>query len=271
MKKIKIGIPRAILYYRYGVLWKNYFESLGLNVVLSPETNHEILSLGINNSIDESCLSYKIYLGHALYLSKICDYTRLNGLYDNLKELIPKDMLLNFNIEHTHHHYQSLGLIKIGFKFTKNPFKIIYSYLYAKNKQKKHDQNKANEELNKLSRPQKKILILSHFYNIKDKYITNYLLKYLESNNIIPIMSNNFPKKLTTEFSQYFSNTLYWKYSKEMIGSLYYCLHQVDNLAIAKNKNIPTLNLLIDENITDLSLETKLESFIDIINGGKNE
>lgn len=304
MKKIKIGIPRAILYYRYGVLWKNYFESLGLNVVLSPETNHEILSLGINNSIDESCLSYKIYLGHALYLSKICNYilvsrvcdygkkdkvcTRLNGLYDNLKELIPKDMLLNFNIEHTHHHYQSLGLIKIGFKFTKNPFKIIYSYLYAKNKQKKHDQNKANEELNKLSRPQKKILILSHFYNIKDKYITNYLLKYLESNNIIPIMSNNFPQKLTTEFSQYFSNTLYWKYSKEMIGSLYYCLHQVDglifistypcgidalvnNLAIAKNKNIPTLNLLIDENITDLSLETKLESFIDIINGGKNE
>ena len=44
MKKIKIGIPRAILYYRYGVLWKNYFESLGLNVVLSPETNHEKLS-----------------------------------------------------------------------------------------------------------------------------------------------------------------------------------------------------------------------------------
>lgn len=304
MKKIKIGIPRAMLYYRYGVLWKNYFECLGLNVVLSPETNHEILTLGINNSIDESCLSYKIYLGHALYLSKICDYilvtracdygkkdkvcTRLNGLYDNLKELVPKDMILDYNIEHTHYQYQSIGLIKIGFKFTKNPIKIIYSYLYANKKQKKYNQNKINEEINKLSRPQKKILILSHFYNIKDKYISNYIIKYLENNNIIPIMSNNFSKKITTEFSQYFSNTLYWKYSKEMIGSLYYCLNQVDgllfistypcgidalvnNLAIAKNKNLPTLNLIIDENITDLSLETKLESFIDIINGGHNE
>ena len=71
-----------------------------------------------------------------------------------------------------------------------------------------------------------------------------------------------------------------------MIGSLYYLKHQIDgviyistypcgvdslvnNLAIFKNKEIPTINLLIDENITDLSLETKLESFIDIINGGK--
>ena len=50
MKKIKIGIPRAFLYYRYGVLWKSFFEKLGLNVVLSPETNREILNLGINNS-----------------------------------------------------------------------------------------------------------------------------------------------------------------------------------------------------------------------------
>ena len=73
-----------------------------------------------------------------------------------------------------------------------------------------------------------------------------------------------------------------------MIGSLYYYKHQIDgiifistypcgidslvnNLAILKNSEIPILTLVIDENITDLSLETKLESFIDIINGGQNE
>ena len=73
-----------------------------------------------------------------------------------------------------------------------------------------------------------------------------------------------------------------------MIGALYYYYHQVDglifistypcgvdslvnNLAIRKNKQLPILNLLIDENITDLSLETKLESFIDILRGVNNE
>ena len=145
MKKIKIGIPRALLYYRYGVLWKNFFEKLGLNVILSPETNKTILDLGITNSIDESCLSSKIYLGHALYLSKTCDYilvsrvcdygkkdkvcTRLNGLYDTLKCIIPETMIIDYNIEYTRHIYPIIGFIKMGFHFTKNPLKIISSIM----------------------------------------------------------------------------------------------------------------------------------------------
>lgn len=300
MKKIKIGIPRAMLYYRYGVLWKNFFELLGLNVVLSPQTNIEILTLGTNNTIDECCLSYKIYIGHALYLSKICDYilvsrvcdygkkdkvcTRLNGTYDNLKHLIPQEQLIDYNIDHTKRKYEFFGFLKMGLKFTKNIPKIIYSYLYAKEKQKQYDKNKANEEKNKLTKPNKKILIMSHFYNIQDKFISNYITTYLENNNLIPIYSNNIDKKTATTYSEYFSNTLYWKYSKEMVGSFYYYQHQIDgviyistypcgvdalvnNLLMLKNKDLPTLNLLIDENITELSLETKLESFIDIIKG----
>lgn len=303
MKKIKIGIPRAFTYYRYGVLWKNFFENLNCNVVLSPETNREILDIGINNTIDECCLSYKIYIGHALYLSKKCDYilvsricdygkkdkvcTRFNGTFDNIRYLIPKEQIIDYDIEHTKYKYEFFGFLKMGFKFTKNPIKIIYSYINAKKKQKQFDINKQNEEKNKLLKPNKKILIISHFYNIKDKFISKYIIEYLENSNIIPMYSNNLDRKVATKFSEYFSNTLYWKYSKEMIGSLYYYKHQIDgiifistypcgvdslvnNLAISKNKELPILNLVIDENITDLSLETKLESFIDIIKGEYN-
>lgn len=302
MKKIKIGIPRAFLYYRYGVLWKNYFESLGCNVVLSPETNQQILNLGINNTIDECCLSYKIYIGHALYLSKICDYilvpricdygkkdkvcTRLNGTYDNLKQKIPPEQIIDFDIEYTKLKFPIIGYIKLGLKFTKNPIKIIYSYIKAKNKQKKYDIQNANTEKNKLLKTNKKILILSHQYNIQDKFISKYIINYLEENNITPIYSNKIDRKISKTFSQYFSQTLYWKYSKEMIGSLYYSKNMingiifistypcgidslVNNLVILKNKDIPILNLVIDENITELSLETKLESFIDILNQGE--
>ena len=66
MKKIKIGIPRAMQYYQYGLLWKNFFEGLNCNVILSPKTNRKIISVGRNNSIEETCLSYKIYIGHVL-------------------------------------------------------------------------------------------------------------------------------------------------------------------------------------------------------------
>lgn len=302
--KIKIGIPRAMLYYRYGVLWKNFFESLGCNVVLSPETNQQIIEYGINHTIDECCLSYKIYIGHVIYLSNICDYilisrvcdygkkdkvcTRLNATFDNIRYLIPESQIINYDIDHTHGKYEFFEFIKMGLKISKNIFKIIYSYLISKEKQKRFNINRANEEKNKLQKPNKKILILSHFYNIKDKFISNYITEYLEKNQIVPIYSNNFDKKITKTFSEYFSNTLYWKYTKEMIGSMYYTIHQIDgiifistypcgidglvnNLVMLKHKDIPIINLLIDENITELSLETKLESFIDIIKGANND
>ena len=304
MKKIKIGIPRAFTYHRYGVLWKTFFESLGCKIVLSPETSREIIDLGINNTIDECCLSYKIYIGHVLYLNNKCDYivvaricdygkkdkvcTRFNATYDNIKYLIPNSKILSYNIENTKFKFEFLGFMHMGLRISKNPIKIIYSYLLAKHKQKYYDLNKEAEQNNKLQKKNKKILILSHYYNIRDKFISNYIINYLESENISILFSNNLDKKLASSFSEYFSETLYWKYSKEMIGALYYYRNQIDgvifistytcgvdslvnNLAILKNKQLPILNLIIDENITDLSLETKLESFLDIVKGEYND
>ena len=43
---MKIGIPRALLYYRYGVLWETFFRELGMETVLSPHTNKNLLDAG---------------------------------------------------------------------------------------------------------------------------------------------------------------------------------------------------------------------------------
>ena len=304
MKKIKIGIPRALMYYRYGVLWKHFFESLGCKVILSPKSNQEILTLGINNTIDECCLPYKLYIGHVLYLSKIADYiivsricdygkkdkvcTRFNGLYDDIKCLISKNQILEYNIEHTKLKYEFFGLLKIGLKVSKNPIKIILSYIYAKNKQKNYELTRENEQKNKLNKSNKKILLISNYYNLEDNFISKYIVEYFNNNNITLIYSNYLDKSLSSSFSDYFSDTLYWKYAKEKIGSLYYYRHQIDgiiyissypcsqdalvnNLSILKNNYIPSINIIIDENITEVALETKLESFLDIIKGENNE
>lgn len=72
--RIKIGIPRALLYYKYGDLWENFFNDLDCEIVHSPETNNEILEKGKKLSVDESCLSLKIYMGHVDYLIGKVDY-----------------------------------------------------------------------------------------------------------------------------------------------------------------------------------------------------
>ena len=35
---IKIGLPRALLYYRYRVLWRTFFQELGMETVVSAKS-----------------------------------------------------------------------------------------------------------------------------------------------------------------------------------------------------------------------------------------
>ena len=64
MDKITIGIPMALNYYRDYVLWKSFFEHLGIKVITSPPTNKITVSNGSKYLVDEACLSLKVFMGH---------------------------------------------------------------------------------------------------------------------------------------------------------------------------------------------------------------
>ena len=57
---ITVGIPRALLYHRYGTLWQVFFEELGTATILSPPSSREILERGSAIANDETCLSNKL-------------------------------------------------------------------------------------------------------------------------------------------------------------------------------------------------------------------
>ena len=69
-----IGLPRAMLYDRYEVLWKSFFSALGMKGIVSKPTNKAMIEAGSALAIDEACLSTKIYLGHIQSLIGKCDY-----------------------------------------------------------------------------------------------------------------------------------------------------------------------------------------------------
>ena len=83
-------------------------------------------------------------------------------------------------------------------------------------------------------------------------------------------------------YAKNLSPTLYWTYSKELIGAIEYYHYSVDGiiflttfpcgpdslvneLMLRKITNIPMTNILIDELSASTGLETRLESFVDII------
>ena len=52
MNKKTIGIPKAFLYYKYHILWKNFFRNLGYKIIVSKDTTKETIELGKKYSID---------------------------------------------------------------------------------------------------------------------------------------------------------------------------------------------------------------------------
>lgn len=68
-----VGIPRALLFYRFGVLWTTFFESIGRTVVVSDPTDKAIADEGDRLSVDECCLASKVFVGHVESLVGRCD------------------------------------------------------------------------------------------------------------------------------------------------------------------------------------------------------
>lgn len=304
MKKTKIGIPKAFLYYRYHVLWKTFFNNLDCEIVESKETTKETIELGKKYSIDESCLSSKIYLGHVASLKNKCDYilvpraenygkgekvcVKFNATYDIVKNMFPNFKILDYNIDKKKNPFTIISFLKLGFKITNNPFKIIKSYIIARKKYNQHKRKLEKDQEKKLNTNKLKILIVSHPYNIYDNYIGSPIIDKLKNMNIELLYADRVNPKISKIYAETLSPTLYWTYSKELIGAIPYYQHSVDGiifltsfpcgpdslvneLLLRKINNIPTTNILIDELTSSTGLETRLESFVDIIKERRNK
>jgi len=298
MNKKTIGIPRAFLYYRYHTLWENFFTKLGYKIIISPNTTKEIIELGSKYSVDESCLSSKIYMGHVAYLKNKCDYilipridnygkkekvcVKFNANYDLVKNLFSDYQILDYNIEKTKNHSEFISLIKLGLKLNNNIFKVLKSYYLAIKKEKKYNKKQELCQAKVIANNNTKILLVSHPYNTYDAYLGKPIIEKLKSLGIDIIYADRLNKKTAKIYATHLSPTLYWSYSKELIGAIGYYQYSVDGiiflttfpcgpdslvneLMIRKITNIPIINILIDESFNS-SIETKIESFADILN-----
>lgn len=297
MNKITIGIPKALLYYKYADLWTTFFEELGCEIIISPNTSKKILEEGIKYSMDESCMAMKIYMGHIYYLIDKCDYilvprlkcikkheklcTNFSALYDLVKNVFDKD-LIHYNIdienkEDEFYAFTTMGL-SLGFPYRK----IVHAYRKAKGKDTMLKSRKISKQKSILATSDKiKILLAGHPYNLHDEYIGKPIQKLLEQNNIEIIYSDCYDSKYLEKEVKLISPKNYWTYNKEIIASIVHYQPLIDgiilitsfpcgpdslsNEMIIRNVNIPITNLIIDEVNSDTGILTRIESFIDIL------
>lgn len=296
---MKIGLPRAFLYFKYKYLWETFFETLGFDTILSEETNKKMLADGINHSIDESCLPSKIYMGHIQSLIGRCDYilvprihnfgpremacTKFCGIYDIVKNTFGNVSLLDYNIDMKKGESELKGFLKMGKMLGKSYLQSYLSYRNAKEIQAFHDRQKIKiQEANLENQEKLKILVVSHPYITYDKLIGKPILEYIKELDGLPIFADAADSDTCIKESKKISSVMYWTYNKELIGSIEYYKDKADGiilltafpcgpdslvneLVVRKFKNLPIISIILDELQGEAGIQTRLESFIDII------
>jgi len=300
---MKIGIPRALQFYFYEDLWLNFFKNIGVETIVSPATNKEIVKMGVNNSIDEACFSSKIFIGHVEYLLNKCDMifvpriensavreeycTRIFGLFDLVKNTFPGVKLLHAEVNYLYRKKESNAFAEIGAALGKSKEESLEAYKNALSTAENIREAKILQQEELLNSDGVKVLIFSHAYNTYDACIGKEITDFFTASNIkvaYADLINEKEAQILTKAS--YGKRVYWKVSTQLIGGIEKYRNQVDGIILISTfpcgpdsifnellirliKDTPILSLIIDEQDAKAGIQTRLESFTDIIAGGK--
>jgi len=296
---MKIGIPRALQFYFYEDLWLNFFNNIGVETIVSPATNKEIVKIGVNNSIDEACFSSKIFIGHVAYLLDKCDMifvpriensaireeycTRIFGLYDLVKNTFPDAKLLHAEVNYLYRKKESNAFAEIGAALGKSKEESLEAYQNALSTAKDTKEAKILRQDELLNSDGAKVLIFSHAYNTYDACIGKEITDFFAANNIKVAYADLINEKEAQALTKKsYGKRVYWKVSAQLIGGIEKYKNQVDGIILISTfpcgpdsifnellvrliKDKPILSLIIDEHDASAGIQTRLESFTDII------
>jgi predicted nucleotide-binding protein (sugar kinase/HSP70/actin superfamily) len=303
---MKIGIPRALIYWKRPYFWEVFFENLGFEVLLSPKTNKEIVEIGVKISDPETCFSNKVYFGHLKWLEGKCDLIfvprlkrkgnfeycpKFFGLPD-LAKILVKTRVLTKTFDEKKEKFEE-SLVKLGEKVEKKKEEIEKAFQEALKKEKEIREKQEKEVLEKLKSSSKKIVLISHPYNLYDEYINLRIKERLEKLGVIPIFIEEIPTSnigyLTSNIESLIFNLGYpqfhWEFAKEIMEKINEVLKykisgaiEISSFACGcdavlkefvekkfKENKIPFLYLIIDEHTGEAGFQTRLEAFVDTI------
>jgi predicted nucleotide-binding protein (sugar kinase/HSP70/actin superfamily) len=295
---MKVGIPRALLYHYYDELWLEFFALIGVEVVVSPPTNKEIAREGIVHSIDEACYSSKLFIGHVNWLLDRCDLifvprientgireeycTRIFGLYDVVANTFPEAKLLDAEVNYLFRKRTADAFVHIGTQLGISEEESLAAYKQARDKAAAAKVAKIEAQVELLEQDGLKILLAAHAYNSYDAGIGAEIVSFFDKQDIKVAFAEVIDSKEAKRIAKSYSQRVYWKVSADMLGGIEKYKDKVDGIVLVSTfpcgpdslfseliirtmKELPVLSLIIDEHDASAGIQTRLESFCDIM------
>jgi len=247
---MRIGIPRALLYYKYFPLWSTFLTELGQDVVLSDVTNRDTIKCGVEQADNDVCVPVKVFYGHVLEFKNKVDaifiprvvsteektYTcpKFMGLPDMIEALeqdMPPVISPSFNLRLGFREYYG-AFRELSRKFSDSSFKFLKAYSRAHQALNKHhhqllkgfvsyEQASSGSQAQKPEASDYKIGVLGHPYNIYDPFISMNLIERLKRKGIKVITNEMVSPKVVRREEASLPKTLFWSYEKEIIGTAF--------------------------------------------------
>ncbi|MCM1367768.1 MAG: acyl-CoA dehydratase activase-related protein [Roseburia sp.] len=295
-----VGIPRALLYYKNEKFWTTYFNEIGVDYIISPETNKEILTNGENLAIDEACLPSKLLLGHIDWLIGKCDYIFLPRVayhrgYDMCTKFLAQiDLVANifrdrnikllfYDVKDKKIYRERKAVGKMGKYLSVKRSQRKYAYIMAKQAQQYYEMfREQNQEklLNESAKP--KILLVAHAYNVGDKYVGGPVTEFIRSLGCEPIIAEYTDEMKCIRASHNVTANMPWAYNRHLVGAIELLKDKVDGIILLTTfpcgtdsmvnefivrtyKDKPIMTLTVDSQDGSAGMETRIESFVDII------
>lgn len=295
-----IGIPRALLYHRYSILWQTFFRELGVKTVVSSPTSRKALEEGANLAVDETCLSVKIFFGHVKELVGRCDYilvpristfghhrdmcVRFQSLYDQVRNALrgTEQRFLSYNVDMEFGIGEEEAFLRMGqsLGFAKRDVKRAYAA--AKREEQRDWKERLRKQEQRLKAEGLKILLVGHSYVIDDPYIGKAVTDDLQKMGVVPVRADIVSRETALRRGLELSPTCKWEVSRELLGGIVEYGKDVDGMILVsafpcgpdamvnelltrKLADTPLLNLVLDSQSGTAGIETRLESFVDII------
>lgn len=256
---IHIGIPRALLYYRYFPLWHTFFKKLGFEVIVSRPTHRELVEEGLRYADDDNCLPIKMAFGHALTLRgqvdfifvprllsldrRSCFCPRTAGLPEMLKYSLPDlPPLLDPYIDERHRGSSLLrAFTEMARSLERRPKEVKEALEEAsrvfQGKKEKGDWadesfggRKKRDPLGGIS--EKKIALVGHPYCLYDPFFNFDLIERLKEWGISVFTQEMLGSEEIDSEIETLGKDIYWTFGRENLGAglFYLRSHSLDGL-----------------------------------------
>jgi predicted nucleotide-binding protein (sugar kinase/HSP70/actin superfamily) len=296
-----IGIPRALIYWKRPHFWGEFFNKLGFRVLLSPETNKEIVEMGVKKADPETCFSNKVYWGHLLWLDQKCNFIFIPRLKTNaekleycpkffglpdLAKILVKTPILTETFDSKKRAFER-NLEMLGRKLDRNAKEVKEAFSFALLKEKTQMEKEKQMFLKRVASDKPKIILISHPYNLYDDYVNLRMTQKLKKLGVEPLFINEISKSGTHPNDSEFVSKVdfHWEFAKEMVekvleifkyniaGGIEVSSFQCGCDGVIKEfieeefrlRKIPFLYIILDEHTGEAGLQTRLEAFIDTL------